>query len=387
MTTLLSASEYDAVHREIATASGLPNRVYVCAQTAAMERDSVLTNTWTCIGFESDLEPSSALPVELMGLPLLMVRDAAGRIRVFHNVCRHRGHRLVQQACALQGSVRCPYHSWTYDFDGRLRGTPHIGGTGIHELEGFDRQQRGLFGVRTAVWLGMVFINLSANAAPFTQHIAPLEQRWQPLVGGNGLASLCAADDRPKLQIEVTANWKLAVENYCESYHLPWIHPQLNAYSRIEDHYPIIATDWGAGQGTTVFDFNSRAGIRFPPFADWPDEQRQVAEYIALFPNILLGLHIDHLFAILLLPVAHDRTREIVQYYFVGDEALGEQYATARHTLTNGWRGVFNEDIGVVEGMQSGRHSPAFDGGAFSPALDGATHYFHRWIADRLTIA
>ncbi len=385
MATILSSSEHDAIHRQTAVAHGLPNQVYTCPQTAIVERDSLLAGTWTCIAFASDIKPSQALPIRLMGLPLVIVRDNAGAIRVFHNVCRHRGHLLVTAPGQLQGSIRCPYHSWTYGFDGRLRGTPHIGGTGVHDTAGIDREQRGLFAIRTAVWLGMVFINLSGDAPPFSEHIAPLENRWHPLVGDSGFELLQAATtDGPKLTLEVTANWKLAVENYCESYHLPWIHPTLNSYSRIEDHYPICAGDMGAGQGTTVFDFNSRAGTAFPLLPDWPADQRQVAEYIALFPNVLLGVHVDHFYSILLLPLSHDRTRETVEYYFVGDAAAAASYSAARNTLTAGWRDIFTEDIGVVEGMQCGRQSPAFDGGYFSSVHDSATHHFHRWVADRL---
>ena len=140
----------------------------------------------------------------------------------------------------------------------------------------------------------------------------------------------------------------------------------------------------GAGQGTTVFDFHARAGIEFSLFPHWPVDQRKVAEYIALFPNVLLGLHLDHLFAILLLPLSHDHTLEIVEYYFVGDAASDNRYSAARNTLTASWRDIFTEDIGVVEGMQCGRHSTAFDGGYFSPFHDTVTHHFHRWVADRL---
>ena len=80
------------------------------------------------------------------------------------------------------------------------------------------------------------------------------------------------------------------MENYCESYHLPWVHPGLNSYSRIEDHYNIVAGDWGAGQGTKVFEFSERAGIELQRFSAWPEDKLKIAEYIALFPNVLLGL-------------------------------------------------------------------------------------------------
>jgi choline monooxygenase len=184
--------------------------------------------------------------------------------------------------------------------------------------------------------------------------------------------------------MEFSANWKLLVENYCESYHLPWVHPDLNSYSKSEDHYSILAGDWGAGQETTVFDFSERAEIELPAFTRWPESEKKVAEYIALFPNVLLGLHVDHFYAGILLPLAIDRTMEQIQMYYVGDKTLTDRYAKARRKLLQGWREVFIEDLDPVEGMQRGRASSAFDGGAFSPALDTATHHFHKWVASRL---
>jgi choline monooxygenase len=321
-----------------------------------------------------------------MGLPLMMVRDLTGVVRVFHNVCRHRGHRLVSKPCKFLGVIRCPYHSWTYGYDGALRGTPHIGGHGIHEVDGFDKSSRGLIEVRSAVWLDAVFVNLSGDAQPFHEFLAPLLERWQSFVGSGGLDSLIPAGADGRFQLDLDCNWKLAIENYCESYHLPWVHPGLNSYSKIQDHYNIVADGWGAGQGTRVFNFTERAGISLPRFERWPTEQLKVAEYIALFPNLLIGLQNDHLFAIAVKPVAPNRTVETVQLYYLSGAATGEEFAQARRTMLEGWREVFLEDIGVCKGMQEGRASPAFDGGAFSPALDVPTHYFHQWVANRLPL-
>jgi choline monooxygenase len=101
--------------------------------------------------------------------------------------------------------------------------------------------------------------------------------------------------------LEVATNWKLAVENYCESYHLPWVHPGLNSYSRLEDHYHIEAPGRYSGQGTLCLPpaaRRGRAGLpRFrEPFRKWDEG----AEYVALYPNVLLGVHRDHAFAIVL---------------------------------------------------------------------------------------
>ena len=187
------------------------------------------------------------------------------------------------------------------------------------------------------------------------------------------------------MELTVESNWKLPVENYCESYHLPWVHPGLNSYSRLEDHYHIMEGELGAGQGTRAFDFSAREGIALPAFPHWPSDRRNVAEYVALFPNVLLGLQMDHFFAIWLQPLAHNRTREVVDIQYVGDEACGDQYESARVRTLEGWREVFKEDVHAVEGMQAGRESPAFDGGAFSPVMDNPTHHFHRWMVTRLS--
>lgn len=384
MGVALNQVEQAAVQAECGEANGLPNRFYVSPRAASYERDTLLANTWTCVGYASDVAISSARPFKLLGLPLVMVKDAAGTVRVFHNVCRHRGHKLVNETCPIKNVLRCPYHSWAYGADGSLVATPHIGGPGVHDVPGLDRSQKGLFTVASYVWMDMVFINLSGSAASFESHIAPLEQRWARFTGDGGLAQARPAATHGRMEFMLSCNWKLAVENYCESYHLPWVHPGLNSYSRIEDHYNILAGDWGAGQGTTVFDFSNRAGISLPRFPQWPEALERTAEYIALFPNVLLGLQNDHFYSIVLTPRTAGKTHEDVQIYYVGDAADGVDYDAARHTVLEGWRDVFLEDVGVCESMQKGRASPVFDGGVFSPVLDNATHHFHRWTAARL---
>ena len=96
---------------------------------------------------------------------------------------------------------------------------------------------------------------------------------------------------------------------------------------------------------------------------------------------MLLGVQADHVFAIILRPLAHDRTLESLQLYYVGDEAVADTYSANRDGVLAAWREVFAEDVSVVEGMQQGRRSPGFAGGAFSSVMDGPTHHFHRWVA------
>lgn len=382
---MLNQTQLAAIQQPTGTGTGLPNHAYTSAEFMQAERDTLFANTWTCIGFASDLPESSyAYPLDFMGLPLLLVRDQQGVIRVFHNVCSHRGHMLVNEPGPVKTVMRCPYHSWTYALDGQLRGTPHVGGVGVHEHPEFDPAKRGLKPVRATTWLDMVFINLSGTAPAFNQHIDPLLERWQPFWGEQGYENL-VPDPKGHVDLTVQSNWKLPVENYCEAYHLPWIHPGLNSYSRLEDHYHIFADDLFAGQGSTAYKLPAVADIPIPRFPDWPSQLAHNAEYIALFPNVLLGLQIDHYYSVLLTPLAADRTLEQMRIYYVGDEGIREELTETRATITEAWRTVFAEDVGAVEGMQRGRASPGFEGGAFSPVMDTPTHYFHKWAAAQLS--
>ncbi len=380
----IPVTELDAVIQPISQAVGMPNAAYTDPALFEFERDHVMANTWAAIAFTSELPLDSfAIPVDFMGLPLAVVRNRQGEYHVFHNVCSHRGMPLVKEAAKIEGSIRCRYHSWTYDLNGRLKGTPHIGGIGVHKVEGFNCAQHNLREVRSAVWLNMVFVNLSGNAEEFEQFIAPLVERWSGYVGDAGLAQLQLAETDSSMELEIEANWKLAVENYCEAYHLPWVHPALNSYSPLDQHFNIVLSEQMSGQGTYNYSLSEVAGTSLPQFTQWPADKARQGEYISLYPNVLLGVQVDHAFAIILQPLAENRTLEKLELYYVGEEAGSREYSACRWAVLESWRVVFSEDVFAVEGMQAGRESPGFTGGVFSPVLDGPTHHFHSWVAQQ----
>src|SRR3546814_3096292 len=92
----------------------------------------------------------------------------------------------------------------------------------------------------------------------------------------------------------------------------------------------------------------------------------------------------DLFFTVVLEPLGADRTREHVEIYYFDGAALGDDFAELRANNARQWQAVFEEDRGVVEGMQAGRASPGFTGGVFSPVLDEPTHCFHQWMATAL---
>ena len=115
------------------------------------------------------------------------------------------------------------------------------------------------------------------------------------------------------------------VENYCKAYHLPFIHSSLNTCSQLEDHYNILDNHGFAGQGTTAYQpqINSD-GCHFHRFSKFSEMTDEGAEYVALFPNVLLVLHNDHYFNIILTPDGTGRTNEQIEFHYADEAVLGE---------------------------------------------------------------
>lgn len=382
-TYLLDPSFGQSVDLPVDQAQGLPNEAYTSHAFFEYERDNLFAKTWSCVGVACDLpDPGDAKPISFMGLPLFMLRDRSGGIRVFHNVCSHRGLEIIGAPCKIKSNMlRCPYHSWVYDFEGELRRTPMIGGPGADNCDGFSKAGKGLSQVRSAVWLDMIFINLSGDAPAFEDHMAPLMERWShydfSLLRHGGADSAW--------RIEMDANWKLPVENHCDAYHLPWVHPELNRISRFEDHYPLLNEDLFAGQGSRAYNGEIPEGAPSLPFFPGLDEvQRKTAEYVSIYPNATVGVHGNHIWTVWFEVVAPDRTVERMEIYYVGEEPLGDDHKSTREKVHADWLQVWREDLWVVESMQRGRSSPAFQGGVFSPVLDQPVHNLHRWVTRQL---
>lgn len=374
---MATTTDLSTVRQSVDKANGLPNAHYIDPDVFLEERDALLFSQWSGIAVAADVpEIGDAVPIEFLGMPMLLLRDRDNQVRVYQNICRHRGMILVEEPRKIEGAIRCSYHSWCYGLDGRLVSTPHVGGPGQNTHESVDRKQLGLIEVRSKIWRDVVWINVSGDAPEFEDAMHEVIQRWsefeQPVYHGG-------ADS--KFSLEVNCNWKLAVENYCESYHLPWVHPGLNSYSRLEDHYHIEKPEHHSGQGTLVYrQLNGENGAMFPDFPKLSQKWDTAAEYIACYPNVMLGVHRDHAFAIILTPNQQDKTTEHVHLYYSTpetDDALRAKNAAQ-------WKEVFVEDIGVVEGMQRGRHAIGFDGGHFSPVMDSPTHCFHDWCASQI---
>jgi len=388
LSDILDPNKIEVVKNPIEKAHGLPNECYLNNDYLEFEKEKIFKNNWTMIGVASSVpNPGDAKPFNLLGIPILIVRNKENEVKVFHNVCSHRGFKLVDQECKLKNVIRCPYHSWSYDFNGKLTVTPHIGGLGKHEVEGFDKNNSNLKEIKSNIWMDLIFININSNAKPFEDFIKPLEDRWSKFISKKDQKLIRHSTDNGYFNMTVNSNWKFAIENYCESYHLPWIHPELNKVSNISDHYHIEDENLNfSGQGSNKYSQQFDGNIKFKCFPNWPTELSEKSEYVSLYPNVMLGIHIDHFYAFWLEPISNNQTKEHFELYYVGDEsASSDEFKDIRKKNFAFWQEVMNEDVTAIEGMQNGRNSPAYNGGNFSPVMDTPTLMFHKWVATNLT--
>jgi len=387
LSKLIDLKKLEQVNKPIEAANGLPNECYTNEDYLIYEREKVFFNKWTVIGIGSSIpNVGDVIPYNLLGIPLIILRGKDMEIEVFHNVCSHRGFKLIDKPCNLKNVIRCPYHSWSYDYKGNLVATPHIGGLNVHRSEKFNKNKSSLKKIKTKIWMDIIFVNINSNEIEFDDYIKPLEERWSKFIKKDDQKLLVHSKDFGYFNLEVKSNWKFAIENYCESYHLPTIHPELNKVSNINDHYHIQGLpNRFAGQGSKKYDQTIKGNKKFNTFPNWDKDLLKNSEYVALFPNVMIGLHIDHFYVFWLEPIAINKTIEHMQMYYIGnDSANGEDLKELRKQNVRFWKDVMIEDISAIEGMQDGRNSPVYNGGNFSPVMDQPTHQFHKWVAESL---
>ena len=384
---IIEKKKLDVVNKPISQAHGLPNECYTSKEYTLIERKKLFEDKWTVIGTASSLSKiGDTKPFDLLGLPLLIIRNKKNKIKVFHNVCSHRGVKLVNKSGNLRNVIRCPYHSWSYTSDGELVATPHIGGMNKHQSSKFEKSKSNLKEIKSYVWLDLIIVNVSGNQIPFEKYIKPLDKRWSKFWKNKDRKLIKHANDFGYFKLKAKCNWKFAIENYCESYHLPWVHPGLNEYSKIDDHYHIQGLpNRFAGQGTINYNPKFNGKEKLPCFPNWPKNKVNIAEYVALFPNVMLGIHKDHYYTFWLEPIDHENTLEHMEIYYVGEKAAKSgKFKSLRKQNHKLWEDIQKEDVDIIQRMQIGRNSNAYNGGNFSPDMDNPTHQFHRWVSTNI---
>ena len=198
-------------------ARALDPALYGDAEVFRLERETVFTRAWRLIGHENMLAGAGDfLTDDFAGWSILAVRGKDGAVRAFHNVCPHRAGPLATEAMGhCDGAITCRYHGWRFTFEGRLQSARDFGAAA-----GFDPREHGLTPVRLETWRGFLFVTLSDAAPPITDMMAPVEASW---------AEETVQPFALRRSHMIRCDWKVYVENYLEGYHVPLIHPGLDA--------------------------------------------------------------------------------------------------------------------------------------------------------------
>ena len=341
-------------------ARSLPSPWYRDPRIEALERERVFGGSWQLVARTDQLErPGDFVTTEVAGEPLLVLRDDAGELRAFFNVCRHRAACVMTEPQGNARRLRCRYHGWTYDLRGQLRGLPEFDG-----VEDFRREEQGLVPVQVDRWGPLVFVHLG-DARPLKDWLAPLPAEMGPLEGLRFLE---------RRQYTLACNWKVFVDNYLDGgYHVNSVHPALGSVLQYSEYR------------TECFE---RTSLQSSPLRTGEDAAAAAtrkgdrARYAWAFPNLMVNLYAGVMDTNVVLPLGPERCRVLIDFYFAdldGERAL----QLARQSVELGHR-IQLEDVGVCEDVQKGLGSRSYRTGRFSVRREVAIHHFHLLVASQL---
>lgn len=357
----------------------LHREFYTSDQIFQREKDRIFFREWLCAGREEEIpRPGDYAALDVAGESILVVRTREGGLAAHYNVCRHRGSRLVPERSrgTFAGGMRCPYHSWTYNLDGRLRTAPFL-----DERDGFTKADLSLYPVRLEGWGGFVFVNLSpadpSTAQPgLLAQLGAVPERLQRYP----LTELRSAR---RISYEVAANWKVMLENYNECYHCGPVHPELCRLVPAFKQRGGSELDWERGiphrEGAWTFTETGTSNRR--PFRGLNEDEQVRHKGELIYPNFMLSLSADHVTAYTVWPRDPGHTTIVCDFLFHPSELESAGFdPTDAITF---WDRVNQQDWTVCEGVQRGMTSRVFQHGFYAP-MENASLDIRRYIEQKL---
>ena len=365
------------VNEQIECAHTLASRFYTDPSILDIEKTRIFLRPWQLVGTlnhacgEVDgvkrtiADPESFFTADVAGEPIIVVRDKHGVLRAFSNVCRHRaGPIALGSGC--KNVLRCQYHGWTYTLDGRLIGTPDVEG-----VEFFDRSTMGMVPLRLEVWEQFIFVNFDLQAEPLSSYLGQIPEQ----VHGFQFEGLQFAERRDYI---INCNWKVYVDNYLEGYHIPIAHPGLMR----EIDYANYRTDTHRYYSQQFAPIRAMKADENAERFYAPGSGLQQAAYFWIFPNLMLNIYPDNVSTNLIVPISHDKTLTIFEWFFQDVAASAVQERIQRAVAFSDQ--VQREDIGLCESVQRGLRSATYDRGRYSVKRENGVHHFHILLGEFL---
>ena len=341
---------------------------YIGADYLEVEREQIFRRSWQYLCHEEALrETGSYVTASIQERSVVAVRGEDGALRAFYNVCKHRGHELLKGDGTTR-LITCPYHAWVYDLGGRLHRARRS-----ELIENFDPDRVFLTPVQVEVFCHLVFVNLDPQAPPLvaqTEGLAGEVSRYAPDLGALTFAH--------RLTYTVRANWKAVVDNFLECYHCPVAHR--NFVSLVEMDTYKVATHgiWSSHMARAGRRQNQAYGVADASVTD------HAVWY--LWPNTTLMRYPGrgNFMVWRFIPVAPERTYEEFDFFFESAPPTEQEMEAIRFIDEV----LQPEDIGLVESVQRGMRTPAFQRGRYLVDPEGsglsehAVHHFHGLVLD-----
>jgi choline monooxygenase len=380
----LAPEAIDAVARPTIEASTLPPECYSDPLLYRREVERIFGHEWICVGRVEDVpEVGDFITATLGEDPVIVVRDGTGAIRAHLNVCRHRRCALVEGTGSTK-SFRCPYHGWMYALDGTLRATPAFSAT-----LNFDKADFPLMSVKLELWEGFILLNLDDDAPSFASQVSDVT-KW-----GGDRYRMGEMVTTKRWEYQVRCNWKAYVENYTESYHVPWVHPEtfelLTPLKRWVEFAEISDQHWALQIGQTPgLTFSDSGDALFPVSRELeglPVEFDGMPVWL-MFPTLMVIPTVDALLYYVAFPDGPEHTRIMVRMCVPPEVAatyLADEDPVVRAAVDEYVHNAalfLEEDNVICEQQWAGLRSRRGATGRYCEH-EGLVRRFDKWVADR----
>lgn len=349
---------------------GLNREAYFSEQWYAKEQDNVFSKNWSFAGIVKDVANNGDYICLSVGRnPVFVIRDNQGKLRAFHNICRHRGTVLLQGKGNISDAIQCGYHCWRYELTGELRSIPQQS----RQFSDIDKAKFSLHPVALSVFKGMIFVHPDARGAPdFDRWVGRFEEYFGPY-------DINELEEVHSVHYPAKANWKLFIENHIESYHLWYAHKRsilgLDHKKQVNYYYN---GHWSFFQPTLVPGKMAEFEKYIPSQIIAPDETWFGSGDHLLYPN--LGVVTGAKFVAILKANPLTATTSDVEIRMFGKPLGNNQENPGEYYEASGSSDGFNvneEDIVLCERVQQGMLSDYGGVGALARDYEKSIKYFH----------
>ena len=366
-------------HQASTRAVSFPSFMYTSEEVYKAERERFFSRTWIYVGHTSQLEgANSYFTTSIAEIPLVVVMDKHEVLRAFHNICTHRAAPVAIGNGKCNRFV-CPYHAWTFDLEGKLRGVPNF-----EDYEDFEPSEYNLKSVHVDTWGCFIFVNLDPDCSPLEKQLLELPNMFNGYDTSNWYRAHC-------VDYYTDTNWKLYVENNAESYHEPVVHRSSystgdvswnNSYELIRcearHYYYLQYTPYAPDSSEMVHGF--KPGIAKGGLPTW---LMQGTSIMSFWPNFAWIASPDLIIVYMIDPQGVSRTR--VRWDWLIPNTEEAKSAENLERIISTYDKVQQEDMILLPQVQQGIGSPGYAAGPLSPSKEVGVHRFQELLLEHLT--